>query len=427
MAIGMTSNLFCTSINNRTELCTMVFQRRRNRMGFVRSKRIVNPIHSRRNAPKPKVVRKIQTPQQLRRVKITPAPRRTVRRVKVVSVPRPTPHAVRPARVARVARVAPRPTPPKPNPTIPPNTVQKLPVRRKVTRSTPHAVRPARVARVAPRPTPPKPNPTIPPNTVQKLPVRRKVTRTRTLHIARANRTHSQELKKLHTAIPATPVQLPPIESLEAYCINLDRRADRWKAIQASWMKHVGPLKNLHRVAAVDTGDLKGCGLSHQKIIRQAKAEGKPFVLVMEGDALFYPTFQQTYKEMRRTLQKQTPLVPWDIVLGGVHFFSGKNKIYPPNLIAVGDFSATHCVLYRNTCYDVVLGWKPEMRHIDRFLGRTIRHKLATTPFLSYTSNGFSEIRRRNVNDMTLYDKNQANMRRIMSGQGRSQTRTRRH
>ncbi len=176
----------------------------------------------------------------------------------------------------------------------------------------------------------------------------------------------------------------------------------------------MGKPEHLHRVSAVDTHSLRGCALSHQKVIRQAKAEKWPYVLVVEDDALFYKNAKQTYEKVRQTLSDPKQNIKWDIVLGGVHYFAGKRAVYPPALVTISDFSATHFVLYRHTCYDVVLAWHDSHRHIDRYLGKHIRHILVTTPFLSYTSDGYSEIRKRKVNDTGLFQRNQQRLATMM-------------
>lgn len=88
------------------------------------------------------------------------------------------------------------------------------------------------------------------------------------------------------------------------YCINLNRRTDRWKAIQREFLR-----EGLHveRFAAVDSRDFKAtyscdnnnnaCTLSHLSLIIRAKFLGLGSVMIFEDDAVLSRKFKAQLTE----------------------------------------------------------------------------------------------------------------------------------
>src|SRR5216117_1383180 len=77
-------------------------------------------------------------------------------------------------------------------------------------------------------------------------------------------------------------------------CINLDRRADRWKQMQLKFRRHA--IHGVRRFSAADGNSLTvppnwsdtpgayGCLLSHLQVVREARELGMPCVLIFEDD-----------------------------------------------------------------------------------------------------------------------------------------------
>ena len=120
------------------------------------------------------------------------------------------------------------------------------------------------------------------------------------------------------------------------YCINLDKRSDRWNTICVpQFSKHN---LNVERVSAVDgmavnlpngfSSQFKGrigCAMSHLKVLRLAKELNVPRVLILEDDVSFA-------NEFTSTLSNLIVKVPdnWDMI------FLGANHVIKPTFIGNG-------------------------------------------------------------------------------------------
>src|SRR5215207_5962226 len=80
-------------------------------------------------------------------------------------------------------------------------------------------------------------------------------------------------------------------------CVNLDRRPERWRAMQTKFERH--GIRSVRRFAALDgdrldlpahwvhTPGAYGCLRSHVEVVREARRLGAPSVLVFEDDVVF--------------------------------------------------------------------------------------------------------------------------------------------
>ena len=99
----------------------------------------------------------------------------------------------------------------------------------------------------------------------------------------------------------------------KVYCINLDRRPDRWqKMIHLS--SQVGV--DLARISAVDGTKLDlplspylkgqyGCLLSHRLVLEDMLNNGFEKVVVIEDDAMFHPSFVPRFNEFSQQIIRQ--------------------------------------------------------------------------------------------------------------------------
>ena len=77
----------------------------------------------------------------------------------------------------------------------------------------------------------------------------------------------------------------------EIYCINLDRRPERWEMAQKEFDK-LGILDKVKRFSAIDDlGGKRGCFESHMKIIHMAKENKLDNVFIFEDDVAVLPTY----------------------------------------------------------------------------------------------------------------------------------------
>lgn len=104
------------------------------------------------------------------------------------------------------------------------------------------------------------------------------------------------------------------------YCLNLDRRQDRWEKIS----KRFNELEiQVERFSAIDGDSLPcdvvskfkinkwevGCLLSHYKIIEDAKENNYKRILVFEDDVLFINDFNEKFEKMTTEVRRNWKLL----------------------------------------------------------------------------------------------------------------------
>jgi hypothetical protein len=176
-----------------------------------------------------------------------------------------------------------------------------------------------------------------------------------------------------------------PAQAFErVYCINLDRRPDRWRrfaeGVPADW-----PFAAPIRVPAIDGklvkhpdywtpgGGAWGCYRSHLRLIEQCLNENVRSVLLLEDDALFPPDFTP-----RATAWLRGVPADWQMLyLGGQHLFA---KSHPPRRLGPDLFqpynvNRTHAFALQGDMVRIVYhhllrtDWH-RRNHIDHHLGR---------------------------------------------------------
>jgi hypothetical protein len=169
------------------------------------------------------------------------------------------------------------------------------------------------------------------------------------------------------------------------YCINLDRRQDRWeqfvRTLPADW-----PFKQPERFAAIDGERCPppewwrqgkgawGCARSHATIIERCLNEGVESVLILEDDVVFDPQFA----ERARVYIESIPLLDGMVYFGGQHL--GQER-HPPlrineHVFLAYNINRAHAYgiigrramkdIYRHICRN---DWLPN-HHIDHHFGR---------------------------------------------------------
>ncbi len=183
-----------------------------------------------------------------------------------------------------------------------------------------------------------------------------------------------------------------------AHVINLDRRTDRWQAIEKT-CRDAGLIPERISAVQAEPGWV-GCGRSHQKCVELARAKGLENVLILEDDAVFDARSIDRFREIIAILAGRDD---WDRFSGGLTFGSGA---LDPGL-AVRDarnrlFSAagfcTHFDLINRRAYDFVLAWNgtPEHGPIDAYYLRAgqknIFRTLCTVPHIASQSDSMSDV-----------------------------------
>lgn len=175
--------------------------------------------------------------------------------------------------------------------------------------------------------------------------------------------------------------------------INLDRRKDRWEAIQEKFAKINWPFKEPERFSAYDGDKLPvpvgwtqgsgtwGCMLSHREILSRAIQDGLDNVLILEDDIFFAPDFENRIVSFIKGIPMN-----WDqIMLGGQYFDGSKAYDISPEVRKVSLCHRAHAYAVRGTfmryMYSKLCASYGHVDHVmntfqDRFNVYTPRHFL---------------------------------------------------
>jgi GR25 family glycosyltransferase involved in LPS biosynthesis len=155
--------------------------------------------------------------------------------------------------------------------------------------------------------------------------------------------------------------QADDLNSLFPYkvCINLDRRPERWERMKARLAHHgIGPVA---RFPAVDgltinipdawpyTPGHYGCLQSHLAVLRLARENKAPNILIFEDDCIFDAEFNQKFPHYINQLPGD-----WDLLfLGGRHF---EDPIKVSDNIAKAKMTyLTHAYVLNRSTYDALI------------------------------------------------------------------------
>lgn len=163
---------------------------------------------------------------------------------------------------------------------------------------------------------------------------------------------------------------------MKKYCINLDRRADRWEYAQ-DVLDDMG--WEVERFSAVDEKPgWKGCAKSHIGVINQAIGEGHKAFMVLEDDVMFL------WKEKHIWDCMQELPEDWDLLYLGASP-QQPQKQYSPHLYEAKNCITTHAMIWHNREYGALqylLYHQDEIGKIDVFLADEIQSRFNC--FLAY-------------------------------------------
>lgn len=156
------------------------------------------------------------------------------------------------------------------------------------------------------------------------------------------------------------------------YCINLDRRPDRWDAFQKE-IYRIGisversqAINGVHEPypdvqPAMPAGLSRkeraqfACALSHRTLIQRAAERGYPNILIFEDDAEFAPDFLRLFFE-------HFPDIPpkWDaLYFGGI--YRGERRPVAGRVYQLLDTLASHAYVINHTLYQPLLARSAEL------------------------------------------------------------------
>jgi len=174
------------------------------------------------------------------------------------------------------------------------------------------------------------------------------------------------------------------------YCINLDRRKDRWEDFQKS-LPEDWPFGNVRRIAAIDARNIVtpewwhqgapawGCYRSHLRLIEEALNTGKNSILLLEDDATFCEGFTEKVGQYIEALPEN-----WGLVyFGGQHLHVNRHPPIEINPLVYRPWNVnrTHAFAIRGkkmlkTVYQHLNthDWH-KGNHIDHHLGRLVQRR----------------------------------------------------
>jgi GR25 family glycosyltransferase involved in LPS biosynthesis len=142
-------------------------------------------------------------------------------------------------------------------------------------------------------------------------------------------------------------------------CINLDRRPDRWRRMQAEFARH--GIDDVRRFPAVDgtravlpphwdhTAGAYGCLLSHVNVIEEARALNAESVLIFEDDTNFDPEFTSKFASFIAEVPSN-----WDML-----YFGALHKDEPVRLsehvYRITKANSTYAYALKRTVFDAFL------------------------------------------------------------------------
>jgi GR25 family glycosyltransferase involved in LPS biosynthesis len=184
------------------------------------------------------------------------------------------------------------------------------------------------------------------------------------------------------------------------YCINLDKRTDRWQLVEPEFKKHG---LDVERVPGYDGSKLNlefppeiregavGCSLSHLFTIKLAKQNKLNNFLLLEDDVVF----EDGVNEKFFSVLDQVP-DDWDMLyLGGQHFHGMNMTQVNENVYKCVYTLAAQSVGIRNTVYDYFIDKLMDITKIND-LHYAESHKeinaYVIIPHLSWQRNTYSDI-----------------------------------
>jgi GR25 family glycosyltransferase involved in LPS biosynthesis len=184
------------------------------------------------------------------------------------------------------------------------------------------------------------------------------------------------------------------------YCINLEKRRDRWFQAQEEFLKHkmvVDRFKGIFppQYIGIANGAL-GCLLSHDFLIEKAMDERLSNILIFEDDVVFDDDFVAKF-------EKWYPQVPkdWDMLyLGGNHNGLKVDKI-SENVGRVTDMFATHAYAIKETIFEeIITALSDRTQQVDVHYAKIQKkcNAYCFIPLLAFQREGYSDVMNENKN-----------------------------
>lgn len=139
------------------------------------------------------------------------------------------------------------------------------------------------------------------------------------------------------------------------YCINLDRRTDRWQECQSEFKK-LGIQDQVTRFSAYDMKPgIAGCTRSHYEVIKLAKSKNEKKVLILEDD--FSTVYNDVWSYFDSALQQMSDKnISYDMFYFGGRVIGKDGAIkIDSNLLKLNYVKCTHMYVVAERIYDAII------------------------------------------------------------------------
>jgi hypothetical protein len=178
----------------------------------------------------------------------------------------------------------------------------------------------------------------------------------------------------------------------DLYVINLDHRKDRLDEFLCSAKNQ--PF-NVYRFSAVKhSKGYFGCGLSHLSLIKYAKENNLPYIIVVEDDTIFKVDTLPIIEKLVNNLDK------WTIFNGAPIFWDKRDDIYSikvsdsfsDELLNISWGQSASFIIYNASSYDTMLSYDFKDQ-IDQFIPKSFTQTILRNEMLSIQTGSYSDIR----------------------------------
>lgn len=182
----------------------------------------------------------------------------------------------------------------------------------------------------------------------------------------------------------------------QAFCINLDKRPDRWKLAQKQFKKINIDVERIAGVdgaleppASIRPGEV-GCLKSHLKAFNIAKERGLKSFLMLEDDVEFHDEFHEMFNNMESQIKN------YEMLYFGSNPHSGSRQEVSENLNRITYTFSAHCIIFKESCYDDIINALsgPLLQPVDVVYGKqqVVHTAYSIKPPLAWQRKDFSDI-----------------------------------
>jgi GR25 family glycosyltransferase involved in LPS biosynthesis len=179
----------------------------------------------------------------------------------------------------------------------------------------------------------------------------------------------------------------------DLYVINLDHRTDRLE----EFLNSAGDQPfNVYKFSAIKhSKGYFGCGLSHLSLIKYAKENNLPYIIVVEDDAIFKVDTLPIIEKLVNNLDK------WSIFSGAPIFWDKRDDIYSikvsdsftDELLNISWGQSASFIIYNSSTYDTMLSYDFKDQ-IDQFIPKNFTQTILRNKPFSIQTGSYSDIRK---------------------------------